>query len=468
MTNENINKGSLKALIPFIVFIALYLGVGLSLTMSGEEMGFYAFKSPIAVIVGIISAFILTKGTINEKFDTLIKGCGDQNIIIMCIIYILAGAFSSVSSAMGGVESTVNLGLSIIPPSLITVGLFIIAAFISLATGSSVGTIVALGPIAVGFSEKTTISLALMLGALVGGSMFGDNLSVISDTTIAATRTQGVAMRDKFRNNILMAIPAVVVTIILLLIFGRPEVAPAKQVYEFDIVKVLPYLFVLIAALAGMNVFLVLLSGTIISGAVGLLYGSFGMLELTNIIYDGFNGMFEIFLLSLLTGGLAALVKRGGGIDWVLYKISNLIRGEKTAEIAIAAITILTNTAVANNTVAIIIDGPIVRNICKMFKVDPRRSASLLDSFAAITQGFIPYGAQILMATQFSNGSLTPFDVMPMLWYQFALGIFVILSIFIPYADGYIKKHPWDFDKWQLKKEVVLEENVAVNTNVLK
>src|SRR5699024_2262019 len=264
---------------------------------------------------------------------------------------------------------------------------------------------------------------------------FGDNLSVISDTTIAATRTQGVHMKDKFRANVSIALPAMLVTIVLLLIFGRPEIAPVKEVYEYNLIKVVPYIFVLVTALAGMNVFLVLVSGTVISGAIGLYYGSFGLLELSNHIYNGFTGMFEIFLLSLLTGGLAALVRHGGGLDWITEKIRGSIKGRKSAELGIAVMTGLTDLAVANNTIAIIIDGPIAKNICEEFQVDPRRSASLLDSFGAIFQGFIPYGAQLLMAVQFTEGALTPFQVMPFLWYQFALAFFVILSIYVPYAD---------------------------------
>lgn len=455
MDKNQTKKGKFIALVPFLIFIAVYLGVGIKLTIGGEEMGFYAFKSPIAVIIGIISAFFLIKGSIDEKFDIFIKGCGEENIIIMCIIYLLAGAFSTVSKSMGGVDSTVNLGLTIIPPSLITVGMFIIAAFISIATGTSVGTIVALAPIGIGFSEKTTISMPLIIGSLIGGAMFGDNLSVISDTTIAATRTQGVHMKDKFRANVSIALPAMLVTIVLLLIFGRPEIAPVKEVYEYNLIKVVPYIFVLVTALAGMNVFLVLVSGTVISGAIGLYYGSFGLLELSNHIYDGFTGMFEIFLLSLLTGGLAALVRHGGGLDWITEKIRGSIKGKKSAELGIAVMTGLTDLAVANNTIAIIIDGPIAKNICEEFQVDPRRSASLLDCFGAIFQGFIPYGAQLLMAVQFTQGALTPFNVMPFLWYQFALAFFAILSVYIPFADGYIKKHPWDFKRWQLVDEYI-------------
>ena len=451
---EKNKQGNFIALLPFLIFIFVYLGIGVYLINSGDEMGFYGFKAPIAVIVGIIAAFILIKGNLDDKFDIFVKGCGDDNIIIMCIIYILAGAFSVVTESMGGVESTVNLGLSVIPPEYITVGIFIIACFLSLATGTSVGTIVALGPIAIGFAEKTSLAMPLIIATLIGGSMFGDNLSVISDTTIAATRTQGVAQADKFKTNLMMAVPAVVVTMVLLLIFGRPEVALQAETYEYNIVKIIPYLFVLICSIAGMNVFIVLTLGTIIAGGIGIAYGSFGIIEFTNLAYDGFNGMFEILLLSLLTGGLAALVSHGGGLDWLLDKIKGFIKGPKSAEVGIAAITLLTDAATANNTVAIIIDGPIARSICEEYKVDPRRSASLLDTFASVMQGFIPYGAQILMAVQFTNGAVTPFEVIPLLWYQFALAFFGILSIFIPFANGYIKRHPWNFEHWMPESEV--------------
>lgn len=446
-------KPNFIALIPFLVFVISYLAVGITLVKKGDPMGFYQFKAPIAVILGIIVAFVLIKGSIDDKFNIFIKGCGDENIIIMCIIYILAGAFSEVSNQMGGVDSVVNLGLSIIPPQLITVGIFIIACFISISTGTSVGTIVALGPIAVGFANQTGISMALMIGALVGGAMFGDNLSVISDTTIAATRTQGVQMKDKFRTNFMMVLPPMIITIILLLIFGRaPETFVAGE-YNFEIIKVLPYLFVLIAAIAGMNVFMVLTLGTILSGVIGIWHGAFDLLTFSNHAYNGFAGMFEIFLISMLTGGLATLVSHGGGLSWLLNSIKGFIKGQKSAEIGIALITSLTDAATANNTVAIIIDGPIARNISEEYKVDPRRSASLLDCFGAIMQGFIPYGAQLLLAAKFTEKVLTPIDIMPYLWYQFLLAGFVILSIFVPYANGYINKNPWDFENWKPLKE---------------
>ena len=440
------------ALVPFLIFVVVYLGIGVTLVAKGDPMGFYGFKGPVAVIVGIIAAFLMHKGSIDEKFDALVKGCGDANIITMCIIYILAGAFSVVSKQMGGVDSTVNLGLTLIPPNFVTAGLFIICCFLSIATGTSVGTIAAVGPIAVGFAEKAGISMPLMIASMVGGTMFGDNLSIISDTAIAATRTQNVDMRDKFRVNIALALPAAILTVILLLIFGRPSVTPQIESLEFNIIKVLPYVFVLVAAIAGLNVFAVLLGGILFSGIIGMAYGAFDALQWTNHMYDGFNGMFEIFLLSMLTGGLAYMVSQAGGMEWLLQKIKGMVKGKKSAELGIGALTLLTDAATANNTVAIIIDGPIAKEMCEEFKVDPRRSASLLDAFSCVMQGLIPYGAQLLIACSFTNGLVNPVGLIPLLWYQVLLALFLTLSIFFPFANGYIKKHPWNFEEWKAVK----------------
>lgn len=446
---ENKINPSAIALIPFIVFIGVYLGVGLALQAKGVEMAFYQFPAPVAVFCGIITAFILLKGTINEKFESFVKGCGNPDIIIMCIIYLLAGAFAGVSKAMGGVDSTVNLGLTYIPAQYVMAGLFVIAGFISTATGTSVGAIVALGPIAVGVASKAGLSLPLTLAAVCGGAMFGDNLSVISDTTIAATRTQGCEMRDKFKVNIFIAAPAAILTIILLLLFGHPTTIPAMQTYDFNIIKVLPYIFVLALALVGINVFAVLTGGIFLSGIIGIVYGDLNILSFAQQIFVGFTNMTDIFLLSLLTGGLAQMVTKAGGIQFLLNGIQKMIKGRKSAEIGIAALVSLTDAAVANNTVAIIINGSIAKEICEKYKVDPRRSASLLDTFSCVFQGLIPYGAQMLILTSFAKDSVSPLQVIPLLWYQQLLAVSAILSIFIPFADGIIKKKPW---KWEKEK----------------
>ncbi|BDR76705.1 Na+/H+ antiporter NhaC family protein [Clostridium tetani] len=444
--NNNSVKASGKALIPFLVFVAIYLGSGIILQAQGVEMAFYQLPAPVAIFCGIISAFFILKGTINEKFDALIEGCGNKDIIIMCTIYLLAGGFAAVSKAMGGVDSTVNLGLTFIPPQYITVGLFVITAFISISTGTSVGSIVAVGPIAVGLAEKSGLAMPLVLAAVMGGAMFGDNLSVISDTTIAATRTQGCEMKDKFRINIFIAAPAAIITIILLLILGRPEVAPSIQTYDYNVIKVLPYLFVLILALIGINVFVVLTGGIILSGAIGLFYEELTVITFSQEIFNGFSGMIDIFLLSMFTGGLAHMITKAGGIEFLLQRIKRRVKSKKSAELGIGILAAITDAAVANNTVAIIINGPIAKEMCNEYKVDPRRSAAMLDIFSCIMQGIIPYGAQMLILLSFTKGAVTPFQLIPLLWYQQLLGVSAIVSMFVPFADGLIKKEPWNWD----------------------
>ncbi len=456
------------ALIPFLVFVLVYLLSGVILQMQGVEMAFYKMPAPVASFIGIIVAFIMFSGTIEEKFDTFVAGCGDSNIIIMCLIYILAGAFSAVATASGGRDAVVNAGLSIVPPNLIAAGIFIIAAFMSTSTGTSVGTISALGLIAVGLGDGAGLNPALVLGALVGGSMFGDNLSVISDTTIAATRTQNVDMKDKFRMNFKIALPAAIITVILLVIFGRPDVTPNIETGPIDVVKILPYLFVLIAALAGMNVFLVLTGGIVFSGILLLMENGFNVIALAGEIYAGFSGMFEIFLLSMLTGGLSYMVTKEGGLEWVVQKIKKSIRGQKSAELGISALVGVLDAAVANNTVAIIISGPVAKEMCNTYEVDPRRSASLLDTFSCVMQGFVPYGAQLLIAAGFSNGAVNPVQVMPFLWYQFILAIVAIASIYIPFTKA---KDTWNFEydvpESKVEEAKLNRKNVNVNDGVI-
>ncbi|MCY6372715.1 Na+/H+ antiporter NhaC family protein [Clostridium ganghwense] len=442
-------KANGKALIPFLTFILIYLGSGIILQSKGVEMAFYQFPAPVAVFCGVIVAFIMFKGTINEKFMTFIHGCGNEDIIIMCTIYLLAGAFAGVSKAMGGVDSTVNLGLTFIPAQYITAGLFVISAFIAIATGTSCGALAAVAPIAVGLAAKAGLSLPLTMAAVVGGSMFGDNLSVISDTTIAATRTQGCQMRDKFKLNLFIALPPAIITIILLIIFGHPTSAVQMQSYDYNIIKVLPYLFVLILSIAGLNVFAVLTGGIFVSGIIGFAYGQLTLLSFAQQTFSGFTSMTDIFLVSMITGGLAHMVTKEGGLQYILDRIQKMIKGKKSAEIGIAALVSLTDAAIANNTVSIIINGPIAKEISEEYKVDPRRSASLLDIFACVMQGMIPYGAQMLMVGSFTKGVVSPMQVMPLLWYQQLLVVSAIASMYIPFADKLIKKNPWNWEKGQ-------------------
>ncbi len=448
-------KPSGKALIPFAVFIFLYLGVGIILEFSGTEMAFYQLPAPVAIIVGVVVAFIIFKGSIEEKFSQFAKGCGNENILIMCFIYLFAGAFATVAKSMGGVDSTVNLGLSFIPAQYITAGLFVISAFISVATGTSMGTISTVAPIAIATAEKAGLNMTLIVAAIIGGAMFGDNLSVISDTTIAATRTQNCELKDKFKVNFYIALPAAVLTFVLLIVFGKPETIVPIQKLDYNLVKVIPYILVLGLAISGFNVFLTLGVGTVVAGIVGMAYGDLTPLTFAQNIYAGFTGMNEIFLLSMFTGGLAHMVTQHGGLQWILEKIQSVVKSEKSAQIGISAIAAATDMAVANNTVAIIITGPIAKELSRKYKVDPRKSASLIDIWTCIFQGFIPYGAQILLAGSLTAGAVSPLELFPFLWYQQLLAVFTLISMFIPYADGLIKKKPWN---WELDKAEEITE----------
>ncbi|GMB94383.1 Na+/H+ antiporter NhaC family protein [Helicobacter heilmannii] len=428
MTNEPESTPRFYALIPFGIFIGIYLGTGFYLELSGVKMGFYKLPGPVAAMVGVAAAFALFKGSLDKKFNDFLTGCGDKNIMTMCVIYLLAGAFAVVSKAMGGVEASVNLGITYIPAQFLAAGIFAMASFISLAIGTSVGAIVALGPIAVGLANEGHLSLALVLAALMGGAMFGDNLSIISDTTIASTRTQDVNMQDKFKINLYIALPASALTLILLLL--QPTHPAPIHPHSYEIIKTLPYIFVLLLALAGVNVFLVLFSGIALSGGIGLYAGHFTWLSLGQEIYKGFSSMQEIFLLSLLTGGLAYMVDKEGGVAWIISKIEGYIKSPKSAKVGIAALVSLVDVAVANNTVAIVIVGEISKKISLKFGVDRRESAVVLDIFSCVFQGLIPYGAQMLILLNFANDQVGFLEVLGFLWYQGLLGLFTLVYIF--------------------------------------
>ena len=433
---ETKKKSSGLALLPFAVFIVIYLGAGMILQSRGVEMAFYQFPAVVAMFIAVLIAFAMNyKAGINENFKVFARGAASEDIMNMLMIFLLAGAFSAVAKAMGGVEATVNFGVSIIPASLITAGMFIIAAFLGTATGTSMGTIGALVPIALGMVDKAGLSLPLVMAACVSGAMFGDNLSMISDTTIAATRTQNVELKDKFRTNFWIAFPAAIVTIVLLVIFGRPETAKAIEASGYDIVKVLPYLLVLVLALIGVNVFLVLTIGIFSAGIIGMAYGDLTILSFAGEIWAGFQGMIEVFLLSMFIGGTAEMVKHYGGLEWLIEKMSGMIKGKKSAQVGMSALALLTDMATANNTIAIIVDGPMAKEISAEYGVDPRKTASILDIFTCIMQGLIPYGAQFLLVASLSEGRVSPGDVIPNNWYLFLLAGFAILSYFVPWYE---------------------------------
>ena len=393
MKDLNGKRPSGLALIPFAVFIVIYMGAGIYYQVKGRDMAFYQFPSVTAMFLAVLTAFIMFKGSINEKFETFAKGAANVDILTMLMIYILAGAFASVAAAMGGRESTVNLGLSLVPVEFLAAGLFVISAFMGTATGSSMGTVTAVIPIAVGIAEKGGLSLTVVIGAVVGGAMFGDNLSMISDTTIAATRSQRCEMRDKFRVNFLVALPAAVITLVLLLIFGRPETVMPLEALPFDLIKVVPYILVLVLALCGLNVFLALTIGIFSAGLVGIFSGDLTVATFAQSVWSGFTSMNEVFFLTLLCGGMSELIAKNGGITWIIQKLRRVMKGNKSAQVGIAAMVSLCDCATANNTVAIIVAGDMARDVSQEYRVDPRRTASLLDIFSCVFQGIIPYGA---------------------------------------------------------------------------
>lgn len=442
-------KSSGLALVPFLIFVAIYLGAGLVLQAQGVEMAFYQFPSVTAMFIALLAAFAITKGSLDQRFAIFARGAANIDVLTMLMIYLLAGAFSSVAASMGGRDATVNLGLSLIPVQFLTAGIFIISAFMGTATGTSMGTISAIVPIAVGVAGKSGLSIPMMVGACVGGAMFGDNLSMISDTTIAATRSQGCEMRDKFRVNFFIALPAALLTVAVLLVVGRPEVMPVMDSLEFSFPKVIPYLLVLALALIGVNVFLVLTIGIFTAGVIGLATASIDLFGFAQAVWSGFTGMNEVFFLTLFCGGMSELITHNGGINWLIAKLRKMMKGRRSAQVGIAALASLSDCATANNTVAIVLCGSVAKDISREFKVDPRRTASLLDVFSCVFQGIIPYGAQLLSAAALSaaNGfAMNPTDIIPNLWYCWILAAVGIVSIFVPFADGVCRRDPWNWE----------------------
>ena len=420
----NTKEGRASALLPILVFLLIFLGSGY---ITGD---FYSMPAIAAFLIALLVAFVQNRQLcFADKIRLAAEGVGNENIITMCLIFLAAGAFTGAVKAAGGVDSTVNLGLSILPSNVAVAGLFLIGCFISISMGTSVGTITALAPIAVGISQKTGFSMAICAGAVVGGAMFGDNLSMISDTTIAAVKTQGCEMKDKFRENFLIVLPAAIVTILLFLVLGRNAAFQLKGELTFNIFRVLPYLVVLIGALAGVNVFIVLIAGTVLSLIAGVGTGAFGLGDMFTHVGEGIMGMYDITVISIIVASIVALVKEYGGIDFNLSFIRKRISGERGGELGIAALALLVDMCTANNTVAIVMSGPIAKEISDDFGVTSRRSASLLDMFSSMGQGLIPYGAQLLAAATLTG--LTPFEIIPYCFYPLLMGVSGLVFIFI-------------------------------------
>lgn len=417
-------EGNAMALLPIGVFLVIFLGAG---CLTGD---FYSMPAIVGFLIALCVAFIQNRKTgFEEKIRIIAGGVGDENIITMCLIFLCAGAFSGTVTAAGGVESTVNLGLSILPTHFAVVGIFIIGCFISVSMGTSMGTIAALAPIAVGISEKTGISMAICAGAVMCGAMFGDNLSMISDTTIAAVKTQGCEMKDKFKANFLIVLPAAVITVILLFLLTRNAKYVPAEALEYNILQVIPYLLVLAGALIGINVFAVLIGGTVLSAIVGVATGALELSQVFVKMGEGVTGMYDITVISIIVACIVSLVKEYGGIQFLLHAIKKRIRTGKGAELGIAGLSLLVDMCTANNTVAIVMTGPIAKEISDEFGVSPKRTASLLDIFTSVGQGMIPYGAQLLSAAGLM--ALTPYEIMPYLYYPVLMGISAVCFIML-------------------------------------
>ena len=423
---EKEKKGRAIALLPIGVFLIIFLGAGIVFK------DFYAMPAIVAFLIALFVAFLQNKElSFNKKIEVIAKGVGEENIITMSLIFLCAGGFSGAVTAAGGVDSTVNLGLSLIPAHFAVAGLFLIGCFISVSMGTSMGTIAALAPIAVGISEKTGFALSICIGAVVCGAMFGDNLSMISDTTIAAVKTQGCEMKDKFKANFFIVLPAAIITVLIFWLATRNMSFQLEENLNYSLWEVLPYMVVLLGALIGINVFVVLISGIVISLIVGVSMGHIALSEMFQVVGNGVTSMYDITVISIIVACIVSLVKEHGGIQFILNLIKSKINGRRGAEFGIALLALFVDACTANNTVAIVMTGPIAKEISEEFDVDPRRSASLLDMFTSVGQGIIPYGAQLLSAATLTG--LTPLQIIPNLYYPLLMGVCGILAIiFLP------------------------------------
>ncbi|MCG1701536.1 Na+/H+ antiporter NhaC family protein [Staphylococcus epidermidis] len=412
------------ALIPLLLFVLLFLGVGI---ISGD---FTTMPLNVAITITVIVALLMNrKETFAKKVEVFTKGAGHSNIILMMLIFILAGAFSTTAEKMGGVSSTVNLGLSLIPQNLIIVGLFIICMFVSISMGTSVGTVAAIAPVGFGFAQATDVPAALAMATVVGGAMFGDNLSMISDTTIAAVRTQKTKMSDKFKVNFKIVLPGAIITIIILFFLTNGISIDHTKNYDYNLIKVIPYLLVLILALVGINVIIVLIGGTVLAGIIGLIDGSFGWNGLLNAISKGIIGMEDIAMIAMLIGGLVGIIQHNGGIDWLLNFVRSKVKSKRGAELGIASLVSAADISTANNTISIIMAGPLAKNIADEYDVDPRKSASILDIFGGCFQGLLPYSPQVISAAGVAG--ISPFLMLQYSIYPILLGVCGLVAIIL-------------------------------------
>lgn len=432
MSQGNYHKANVSGLIaisPMLFFILLFIGVSL---LAGN---FYKVSlSVVFTISSIYALATLRHRSITERIKVFSRGAGQENLMLMLWIFILAGAFAQTAKDIGAIDSAVKVTLAVLPSQLVLAGLFVAACFVSLSIGTSVGTVAALVPIAAGIASTTGEPTTLVVASVVGGAFFGDNLSFISDTTIAATKTQGCELKDKFRANFLIVLPAAVITIVIYMLIGNASPFEEK-IYAADFVKMTPYIVVLVTAICGMNVFAVLAIGNLLAGLTGIMLGETGVEGWLVSMGNGILSMSELIIISMLAGGMLEVIRENGGINYIIYKLSRYVHGKRGGELVIGAMVSLTNLCTANNTVAIISVGKLAKDISRTYGINPCKAASILDTFSCVVQGLIPYGAQILMAAGLA--AIDPVSIVPYIYYPMIVGITAVIGILMRYPQKY-------------------------------
>ena len=427
--NRIFKKNTIWSLLPLAVFFVTYLVTSL---VVGD---FYKMPITVAFVLAVaVSILMTTDLSLNKRVELFSRSASDKNIMLMIWIFILAGAFAASARAMGAVDATVALTMNVLPSSMLLSGMFIASCFISFSVGTSVGTIVALVPIASGICEGAGLDVGYVVGVIVGGAFFGDNLSFISDTTIAATQTQGCLMKDKFRVNSMIVAPCALL-LLAVYVFQGADITYVHTVAEVQWIKVLPYIAVILLALCGLNVMAVLMIGIVLCGVIGVSMEGFSIWDYLSAVGGGIDGMGQLIIVTLLAGGMLGMIRYNGGIDYLINKLTSKVNGARMGELSIAALVCLANVCTANNTIAIITTGDIARDISSRFGIDPRKTASIMDTFSCFVQGILPYGAQILMASQLSG--LTPLDIIPYLYYPFMIGIAGLIAVLFRYPARY-------------------------------
>ncbi|UER67790.1 Na+/H+ antiporter NhaC family protein [Borrelia sp. BU AG58] len=428
-TNKCVTPNFL-GLVPFLVFIAVYIGTGIVLEVQGVKMAFYQMPPIVAMLLGAVSAFLLFKGSFTDKINEFIRGCAQFDIAFIYLIFMISGAFSSVCREIGSVETVANIGLKYIPSNLLVAGIFLICLFLSTSTGSFMGTVVAITPIGLEIANKSGIPLAMVAGAVLGGGAFGDSMSLISDTTIIASRTQGVKIRDVFKGGACFAIPAAALATVAFAVVGSSvESINFGELDEISYLKVFPYLFVIIFAFLGVDVFLVLFIGILIAGGIGILYGELTLLSVSKSINGGLLGLSDMIILVVFTGGVSYMTIRHGGFEWVLNKMKRFARCKRSAEFTITFLIVIVTGFLANSGLAILVNGTVTRGISENNSVCPKRCAALLSVSSCALIGVLPYGMHMISVINLAKGTISPIEIISFLFYQAFLGIIIILSI---------------------------------------